>query len=277
VIATPLGDVAWESMGSGPPLVLVHAPALGNDRSEWRRLAPLLAAAGRRVVLLDLPGFGDSEMRAMRYTADAMIAALDVFLDQAVGEPCPLVAADDAAGWCMALARDAARIPALAVIAPTLPRPVDEAAFTAWSERARYETLLDAVGEWLAHEVYCDVALAREETASALARASRPMAEFAGASWLSGSLRRDARLDWLALEQPLLLLWGEACLLPPLDEAERWLMPLRPDLPPMMIRGEAVGVQKQNVRYKSFPATRLRPHVERAEDVARAVAAWLSA
>ena len=42
----------------GPPLVLLHG--FPQTRRIWRHLAPRLAAAGHRVVVPDLRGYGDS-------------------------------------------------------------------------------------------------------------------------------------------------------------------------------------------------------------------------
>jgi pimeloyl-ACP methyl ester carboxylesterase len=44
---------------SGAPVVLVHG--LGGRAEDWRNLAPYLGAAGYRVYLPDLPGYGQSE------------------------------------------------------------------------------------------------------------------------------------------------------------------------------------------------------------------------
>jgi pimeloyl-ACP methyl ester carboxylesterase len=49
--------LAHDQTGDGPPLVLLHF--LGGHRDVWRPILPQLAA-GRRVITLDLPGFGDS-------------------------------------------------------------------------------------------------------------------------------------------------------------------------------------------------------------------------
>jgi len=46
----------------GNPVVLVHG--LGGRAEDWRNLAPALAAAGYRVYMPDLPGFGRSERPA---------------------------------------------------------------------------------------------------------------------------------------------------------------------------------------------------------------------
>jgi pimeloyl-ACP methyl ester carboxylesterase len=50
--------LAVEESGSGAPLVLVHG--IATDRHIWDLVVPLLARS-RRVVTLDLPGFGQSQ------------------------------------------------------------------------------------------------------------------------------------------------------------------------------------------------------------------------
>ncbi len=50
--------LAHEELGSGPPLVLLHAGVA--DRTMWADHLEPLANAGARVVALDLPGFGQS-------------------------------------------------------------------------------------------------------------------------------------------------------------------------------------------------------------------------
>jgi pimeloyl-ACP methyl ester carboxylesterase len=53
---------------AGDPLVLVHG--VGGWAETWRAVMPPLAASGRRVIALDLPGFGESERpRRVRYFA----------------------------------------------------------------------------------------------------------------------------------------------------------------------------------------------------------------
>lgn len=59
-IKTPAGRIAiWERQGSGPALVLIH----GNSasKSAFRRLLRESVFADRRVLVLDLPGAGESE------------------------------------------------------------------------------------------------------------------------------------------------------------------------------------------------------------------------
>jgi len=70
--------------GDGPVLLLVHG--LASNAGFWRYATPRLAAAGYRVVAVDLPGFGKSEKSAafpytMRFQAETVarvIEALDL-------------------------------------------------------------------------------------------------------------------------------------------------------------------------------------------------------
>lgn len=77
----PEGRIAFDDTGgTGRPLV-VCVPGLGDLRSEYRFLTPILAAAGFRVVTMDLRGHGESDATFTdheRPTAgDDVIALLD--------------------------------------------------------------------------------------------------------------------------------------------------------------------------------------------------------
>lgn len=52
-----MSHFSWEDQGEGPTLLLVHGFPL--DKRMWGAIAPRLAEV-RRVVAMDLPGFGDS-------------------------------------------------------------------------------------------------------------------------------------------------------------------------------------------------------------------------
>jgi pimeloyl-ACP methyl ester carboxylesterase len=56
---TAHGEIAWDRLGDGPPVVLVHGTP--SRALVWRHVARSLAAAGRSVFVYDLLGFGDSE------------------------------------------------------------------------------------------------------------------------------------------------------------------------------------------------------------------------
>ena len=55
------GRIAYEVVGYGPLVVL--SPGMGDTRSSFRFLAPLIVNAGYRVASVDLRGHGESEHR----------------------------------------------------------------------------------------------------------------------------------------------------------------------------------------------------------------------
>ena len=71
-------DLAWESVGSGPAVLLV--PGYGMTRQGWWRTVPVLARRFR-VLTFDGRGIGDSEPAALPYgiadLADDAVAILD--------------------------------------------------------------------------------------------------------------------------------------------------------------------------------------------------------
>ena len=66
-------------LGEGPPLVFVHG--LSGSWPNWLEQLPVFAAAGHRVVALDLPGFGHSPMPAETITISGYARLLDGLCD----------------------------------------------------------------------------------------------------------------------------------------------------------------------------------------------------
>ena len=75
--------LAMESRGSGPPLVLLHG--IGSRRGVWDPVAGALARE-RRVIAVDLPGFGESPPEDFAPTAAGFAARLESwFAEQGLG------------------------------------------------------------------------------------------------------------------------------------------------------------------------------------------------
>jgi pimeloyl-ACP methyl ester carboxylesterase len=66
-------------LGSGPPLVFVHG--LSGSWPNWLEQLPTFAAAGHRVITLDLPGFGHSPMPAEQISISGYARLLDRLFD----------------------------------------------------------------------------------------------------------------------------------------------------------------------------------------------------
>jgi pimeloyl-ACP methyl ester carboxylesterase len=87
-LQTPCGDgsLVWHVWGDAkaPPLVLLHGGS--GSWTHWARNVDALAAAGWRVVVPDLPGFGDSAAPAGVRDADGMVEPVRQGLVQVVGD-----------------------------------------------------------------------------------------------------------------------------------------------------------------------------------------------
>jgi pimeloyl-ACP methyl ester carboxylesterase len=69
--------VVFYDRGTGPPLLLVHG--MFGDHLDWETVIEPLARQ-HRVIVPDLPGFGDSEKPPREYTGEFFVAALDELL-----------------------------------------------------------------------------------------------------------------------------------------------------------------------------------------------------
>lgn len=74
--------------GEGPPIVLLHGQ--GGFAAHWVRVIPHLVGS-HRVVAPDLPGLGQSEVRAGRLDAPGLVAWLSDLIAQTCAEPPTLV------------------------------------------------------------------------------------------------------------------------------------------------------------------------------------------
>lgn len=102
----PCGQVHYREQGEGRPIVLVHQAPWGSI--QYRRAIPVLAAAGYRVIVPDLPGHGMSDPPAgepsIELYADVVAAVID-----ALGVAPVAIAGHH--GGCLVAARVAAQYP----------------------------------------------------------------------------------------------------------------------------------------------------------------------
>lgn len=81
-------DTAVLEGGDGPPIILLHG--VGSFAPEWGLVIPQLVRS-HRVIAPDLPGLGESEVRAGKRDAEAAVAWLRDLIAQTCSEPPTLV------------------------------------------------------------------------------------------------------------------------------------------------------------------------------------------
>src|SRR4051794_41414050 len=81
--------VAYEMVGSGDPVVLVHG--LAGSMRWWRRNVPGLAEA-HRVYLVNLPGFGSFRRRGHSFVLAEAADWLGDWMEAGGLAPCPIAA-----------------------------------------------------------------------------------------------------------------------------------------------------------------------------------------
>jgi pimeloyl-ACP methyl ester carboxylesterase len=114
---TTHGTLSYDDTGSGP--LVVCLPGMGDNRTTYRHLVPLLVAAGRRVVTLDPRGLGESSGDWTDFSPEAMGADLLDLLRHLNAGPATLVTnsyTGATAVWAAAEAPDA--VTALVLLDP---------------------------------------------------------------------------------------------------------------------------------------------------------------
>lgn len=107
--------------GSGPPVVLVHG--LGASHTSWMAVGPSLAER-RRVLALDLIGFGRTPLGGRPPTIEANIDLLARFLEREVREPAVLIG--NSMGGLLSVLTAAAHpraVSGLVLVGAALPHP----------------------------------------------------------------------------------------------------------------------------------------------------------
>lgn len=119
------GRVAYDIRGTGPAVVLV--PGMGELRSTYRLLAPLLVGAGYTVITCDLRGHGDSDATFSSY-GDAQTAEDITALIRELGRPATVVGNSMAAGAAViAAATSPDLVSSLILIGPFVRNPPSNA------------------------------------------------------------------------------------------------------------------------------------------------------
>ena len=111
------GRIAYEDMGRGPLVLCV--PSMGDLRGEYRFLAPQLAAAGFRVISMDVRGHGETSVRWPDYSVAGVGSDMLDMIRSLNSGPAIIIGASMAGGAAVwAAAKEPKLVAALLLIDP---------------------------------------------------------------------------------------------------------------------------------------------------------------
>lgn len=114
------GRIAYDDTGGSGPLVLA-IPGMGDLRSEYRALRPLLQQAGYRVVTMDVRGHGETTARWNDYSAHAIGRDALALIGHLNAGPAVILGNSFAAGSALWAAHDAqAQVRAVVLLGPVV-------------------------------------------------------------------------------------------------------------------------------------------------------------
>ncbi|MEO1365871.1 MAG: alpha/beta hydrolase [Acidobacteriota bacterium] len=241
------GEVAYQRLGGGDPILLLHAFGAGHSSAEWRRVAESLAAS-HDVYAPDLPGWGHSDACEGPLDPSFYVEWLKAFCVEVIGRPTVIVAAGLPAAYALHLAArepGAAQEPklvrALGLVVPQgleghgrepeardvlihrmLRSPVlGTSALNVYTSRS-------AIASYLRREVYAAGDLVDDALVDLhYTNSHRPGCQRALAAYVSGFLNHSVKILLERVQQPVWIAWGRRAAGPAVESADLWLLRLR--------------------------------------------------
>jgi pimeloyl-ACP methyl ester carboxylesterase len=260
-LTTDGGKLAYEIAGSGP--LVLCAPAMGDLRNAYAPLSAQLVSAGYTVVIIDPRGHGDSSTDFLHYGDEASADDFVTLVETLKKGPAILIGASfSAASATIAAARRPGLIKGVVLLGPFLRLPMGVFGIyfmkgliaKPWGPSV-WKMYSKSLWPGLGAE---GAAQRADETSKALARPGR-WAAFQAT--VSGADHRVVEPHLAKVKGiPALVVMGEKDpdFTKPADEAQ-W-----------------VGSNFSNAKVVTLPGVGHAPHLERPEDVARDVLAFVS-
>lgn len=268
--AAPVGEeMAGGAAEAAEPIVLVHSIHAAASAWEMRELFERLGA-GRRVLALDLLGFGASERPDVDYDSDLYQDLLRDFVREVAGGAAHVLANGlTAAHVLQAAAADPAPFRSLVLVNPTglltqatgpdrKGRLVQNLFRLPFVGEGLYNLLVSRPSlRYYDAQVYHDPGVAEENAEHHYATAHQPGARYAPAAFLGDALGRNVYMALRTAEVPALSIWTESHCADTGREAEAF-------------KAVAPGIQQIWIE-----GSGALPHEEKPDVVAGYVRGWL--
>lgn len=133
----PGGRISYDDASGDGPLVIA-APGMGDSRKVYRHVAPALAAAGLRLVTMDLRGIGESTVDWDDYSDAAVASDYSALIAELAAGPAVLIGNSLSCASAVIAATDAPEtVVGLVIIGPFV-RDVPQK----WWQKAAFHTML---------------------------------------------------------------------------------------------------------------------------------------
>ncbi len=231
------GEISFQTIGKGEPVLLIHSFGPGHDSEEWHQVGELLAD-GHKIYALDLLGWGRSDKPRVEYDGELYIQLITSFLQDVVDQPCVIAAAGLPAAYAVQVAVDHPElVRALALVVPSgLAIDSDEpdirdallnrllrlpilgtAALNLFTSRS-------GIGQHLRREVFTGAEQVDAARLDHYYRSSHQTGAHASlAAYLSGYLNHAVNDELPRLNAPVWLAWGQNAETPRLETSDFWL------------------------------------------------------
>lgn len=270
--------IRYTAWGTGAPIVLIHG--FGASIGHWRKNIPVLAQAGYRVYALDLLGFGGSDKPAVGYSLELWQDLLQDFWQDHIQTPAVFVGNSIGALLTLMMLTnhpELARAGVLLNAAGGLNHRPEELSFPLRFVMGSFTRLVNAqiIGPFLFNmirqkpriretlkQVYCDHSAVTDELVDLLYEPScHPGAQKVFAAILTAP-PGPAPVDLLPnVNQPLLVLWGEADPWTPIAGAKLY---------------RELAEHNPLVQFASIPGAGHCPHDECPDKVNPLILNWLA-
>ena len=267
------GEIRFQKLGDGDPLLLLHSFGPGHSGEEWRHAARFLAERNA-VFVPDLIGWGRSDKPHVDYDGELYMRLILDFLEDVVRARAVVVGAGLSAAYAVQVAADRPElVRALGLVVPAgidvhgdepdvkdalvyrlLRLPVlGTSALNVYTSRA-------GLGHYLRRQAYGAPDRVDAAPIDQLYRFShQPGAHAALAAYLSGYSNHRARRGLQRLETPPWLAWGRHANSPPVESADLWLH------------------HQPSAALEVFEDSGNLPHLEQADLFCRKLESYLSA
>jgi pimeloyl-ACP methyl ester carboxylesterase len=235
--AWKFGEIAFQRLGSGTPLVCLHSFGPGHDAEEWHDLAEGLASRFE-VFVPDFLGWGRSAKPRLPYDGELYIGQVADFLEDVVASKAVVLAAGLGAAYAVQVALDRPQmIQALGLAVPSgialsgeepdvkdalvnrmLQLPVvGTSALNLYTSRS-------AIAAHLRRDAYFAADRADAGRIEHHYQSShQPGSHLALAAFLSGYLNHRIDENLARLDTPTWIAWGRQATMPPVEVADLWL------------------------------------------------------